>query len=125
VIDWKASARIDRLISREFVQDEGLQIILVLDVGRSSALQAGSLDRFGHYVNIAARLAQFAAQRDDSVGLALYADRVLMALPPARGARAVARLRTVLANSRVEYSESDALHAAVRVRAMARHRSLI
>jgi uncharacterized protein (DUF58 family) len=125
VIDWKATARVDRLISREFVQDEGLQIILVLDVGRSSALQAGSLDRFGHYVNIAARLAQFAAQRDDSVGLAVYADRLLMALPPARGARAVARLRTVLANSRVEYAESDALHAAVRVRAMARHRSLI
>jgi uncharacterized protein (DUF58 family) len=125
VIDWKATARVDRLISREFVQDEGLQIILVLDVGRSSALQAGSLDRFGHYVNIAARLAQFAAQRDDSVGLAVYADRLLTALPPARGARAVARLRTILANSRVEYAESDALHAAMRVRAMARHRSLI
>jgi uncharacterized protein (DUF58 family) len=125
VIDWKATARIDRLISRDFVQDDGLQIILVLDAGRSSALRAGSLDRFGHYVNIAARLAQFAAERDDSVGLVVFADRPLATLAPARGPHAVARLRSALANSRVEAAESNALYAAIRVRSMARHRSLI
>jgi len=38
-------------------------------------LRAGNLDRFGHYVNVAARLAQFAVEREDLVGLILYADR--------------------------------------------------
>jgi uncharacterized protein (DUF58 family) len=125
VIDWKATARADRLISREFTQEHGLQIVIVIDAGRSSALRAGSLDRFGHYVNIAARLAQFAAERQDLVGLVVYADRPLAALPPARGPNAVARLRAVLAASRIERTESNPLYAATRVRSLVRHRSLI
>jgi uncharacterized protein (DUF58 family) len=125
VIDWKATVRADRLISREFSQDDGLQIVIAIDAGRSSALRAGSLDRFGHYVNIAARLAQFAAEREDLVGLVVYADRPLAALPPARGPSAVARLRTVLAASRIERTESNPLFAATRVRSLVRHRSLI
>ena len=125
VIDWKATARADRLISREFSQDDALQIVIVIDAGRSSALRAGSLDRFGHYVNIAARLAQFAAQRDDLVGLVVYADRPLAALAPARGLNAVARLRSVLASARIERTESNPLYAATRVRSLVRHRSLI
>lgn len=125
VIDWKATVRADRLISREFSQDDGLQIVIAIDAGRSSALRAGSLDRFGHYVNIAARLAQFAAEREDLVGLVVYADRPLAALPPSRGSNAVARLRTVLAAARIERTESNPLYAALRVRSLVRHRSLI
>jgi uncharacterized protein (DUF58 family) len=125
VIDWKATVRAGRLISRDFSQDHGLQIVIVIDAGRSSALRAGTLDRFGHYVNVAARLAQFAAEREDLVGLVVYADRPLAALAPARGPSAVARLRALLAASRVERTESNPLYAATRVRSLVRHRSLI
>jgi uncharacterized protein (DUF58 family) len=125
VIDWKATARAGRLISREFAQDHALQIVIVVDAGRSSALRAGELDRFGHYVNIAARLAQFAAEREDLVGLVIYADRPLASLTPARGVAAVARLRALLAASRTEATESNPLYAAARVRSLVKHRSLI
>jgi len=125
IIDWKATVRADRLISREYSQDNGLQIVIVVDAGRSSALRSGALDRFGHYVNIAARLAQFAAEREDLVGLVVYADRPLAAMAPARGASAVARLRALLAVSRVERTESNPLYAATRVRSLVRHRSLV
>jgi uncharacterized protein (DUF58 family) len=125
VIDWKATARAGRLISRDFAQDHRLQIVIVVDAGRASALRAGTLDRFGHYVNVAARLAQQAAVQDDLVGLVVYADRPLAALAPARGTQAVARLRAVLAAARVERTESNPLYAAARVRSLVRHRSLI
>jgi uncharacterized protein (DUF58 family) len=125
VIDWKATARAGRLISRDFAQDHRLQIVIVLDAGRASALRAGALDRFGHYVNVAARLAQHAALRDDLVGLVVYADRPLAALAPARGTQAVARLRAMLAAARVERTESNPLYAATRVRSLVRRRSLI
>jgi uncharacterized protein (DUF58 family) len=125
VIDWKATARAGRLISREFAQENRLQIVILVDAGRSSALRAGSLDRFGHYVNVAARLAQHAAAQEDLVGLIVYADRPLAALAPARGAAAVARLRAVLAAASVERSESNPLYAATRVRSLVRHRSLV
>jgi len=125
VIDWKATVRAGRLISRDFSQDHGLQIVILIDAGRSSALRAGNLDRFGHYVNVAARLAQFAVEREDLVGLILYADRPLATLIPARGAGAVVRMRALLAAARVERTESNPLYAAARVRSLVRHRSLI
>jgi uncharacterized protein (DUF58 family) len=125
VVDWKATVRAGRLISRDYSQDHGLQILILIDAGRSSALRAGNLDRFGHYVNVAARLAQFAVEREDMVGLILYADRPLATLVPARGAGAVLRLRSLLAAARVERTESNPLYAATRVRSLVRHRSLI
>jgi uncharacterized protein (DUF58 family) len=125
LVDWKATARAGRLISRDFSQDRGLQIVLVVDAGRSSQLRAGALDRFGHYVNVAARLAQFAADREDLVGLVVYADRPLAALAPARGAAAVSRLRAILAATRIERTESNPVYAVTRVKSLVRHRSLI
>jgi uncharacterized protein (DUF58 family) len=125
IIDWKATARAGRLISRDFAQDNRLEIVIVVDAGRASALRAGALDRFGHYVNVAARLAQYAAGQEDMVGLILYADRPLGVLAPARGAAAVARLRALLASARVEPTESNPLYAAVRVRSLVRQRSLV
>jgi uncharacterized protein (DUF58 family) len=125
VVDWKATARAGRLISRDFSQDSGLQIVIAIDAGRSSSVRAGSLDRFGHYVNVAARLAQFALAREDLVGIVLYADRPLAALSPARGANAMARIRALLGSARAEGAESNPLYAATRIRSLVRHRSLI
>jgi uncharacterized protein (DUF58 family) len=104
---------------------DGLQVVIAIDAGRSSSLRAGNLDRFGHYVNVAARLTQFAAERDDLVGLVLYADRPLAALAPARGIAAIVRIRQLLAASRIENRESNPLFAAMRVRSLVRHRSLV
>lgn len=125
VVDWKASARSGRLVSRDYADDRGMQIVVAIDAGRSSAVSAGGLERFAHYVNVAARLAQFAAQRDDLVGLVIYADRPLAELAPARGAAAVSRVRALLAAARIESTESNPLHAVTRVRALVQHRSLV
>src|SRR6185369_15600140 len=38
VIDWKATARSNRLVSRDFSEDQHLEIILAIDAGRASSL---------------------------------------------------------------------------------------
>ena len=59
-IDWKASARLSRWISRDFVAEQHLEIVLVLDTGRTSGIAIDRLTRLGHYVNAACRFAQHA-----------------------------------------------------------------
>jgi uncharacterized protein (DUF58 family) len=125
IIDWKATARSQRLTSRDFSEDQHLEIVILIDAGRASGLGAGELDRFGHYVNVAARLAQFAVSQDDMVGLIIFADRPMLALAPARGVAAVMGIRAALGAARVERAESNPLLAAVRARSLARHRSLV
>ena len=94
LIDWKATARAGRLVSRDFSEDQHLDIVVwPIDAGRASALRAGDLDRLGHYANIAARFAEHAVAQDDRVGLVIFADRPLVAIAPGRGIGAVLRIR--------------------------------
>lgn len=125
VIDWKATARSHQLISRDFSEDQHLEIILAIDAGRASALRAGDLDRFGHYANIAARFAEHAVAHDDQVGMVIFADRPLASIAPGRGIGTVARIRTLLAAAQPAAAESNPLNAVLRIRTLMRHRSLV
>ncbi len=125
VIDWKATARSNRLVSRDFSEDQHLEIVLAIDAGRASALRAGDLDRFGHYANIAARFAEHAVAHDDQVGLVIFADRPLASIAPGRGVGTVARIRALLAAAQPAAAESNPLNAVLRIRQLVRHRSLV
>lgn len=125
VIDWKASARRGRLVSRDMSEDQHLEVIVAVDCGRASGLGAGEIDRLGLHVNVAARLAQRAAALDDAIGALVFAAQPLAALAPARGTAAVIRIRKLLAECRVQAGESNPVLAAARIRSLARRRSLV
>src|SRR6266446_3701460 len=124
-IDWKATARARELVTREFSEDQHLDILVAIDAGRFSRVRAGRLDRFGMYANVAARFAEMVIPNDDRIGLLVFSDQPLVACPPGRGLPAVARLRRTLEQVSVRPAESDPTAAAVRIRAMLRHRSLV
>jgi len=124
-IDWKASARTGSLVTREYSEDQHLDVLVAIDAGRLSRLRCGELDRFGLYGNIAARLAEVATQHDDRIGLVVYADRVLATRAPARGLAGTMGLRHALERSGVQAAESDPTAAAVAIRRLLRHRALV
>jgi uncharacterized protein (DUF58 family) len=125
LIDWKATARSGRLVSRDFSEDQHLEIVIAVDAGRGSAVRAGELDRLGHYANLAARFAEHAVAQDDRIGLVVFADRPLAALSPARGTAAVMKVRKLLTATKIVSAESNPLSAALRIRSLVRQRSLI
>lgn len=124
-IDWKASARHSRWIAREFEAEQHNEIVLVLDVGRTSDIAVGALSRLGHFVNTACRMAEYAVGCNDRVGLVTFADRPLAVLAPGHGEPAVRRLRAALAATRALALESNPLAAAARVRSLCRQRALV
>jgi uncharacterized protein (DUF58 family) len=124
-IDWKATARSGELVSRDYSEDQHLDILVAIDAGRLSRVRAGALDRLGVYCNAAARFAEIVTHNDDRIGLVVYADRVLVSCPPARGLPAVARLRHSLAQLSVQPAESAPTAAAVSIRNLLTQRALI
>jgi uncharacterized protein (DUF58 family) len=124
-IDWKATARAGALITREFSEDQHLDIVVAIDAGRFSRVRAGRLDRFGLYANLAARFAEVATHNDDRIGLIVYAERVLAACAPARGLAGVTRVRRALEALTVQAAESDPTSAAIRIRGLLKHRGLV
>lgn len=124
-IDWKATARSFDLVTRVFNEDQHLEVMLLIDIGRTSRTRIDALDQFGHYANLAARFAEYCVASDDRVGLVAFADRPLAVLPPGRGVAAVQRLRRALTGLAPAPVESDVLRAALELRRLLRHRSLV
>jgi uncharacterized protein (DUF58 family) len=68
-IDWKASARMRKLISREYQDERDQQIVLVLDCGRRMSARDDALSHFDHVINSALLLAYVGLRQGDAVGL--------------------------------------------------------
>ncbi|MBN1240515.1 MAG: DUF58 domain-containing protein [Gammaproteobacteria bacterium] len=124
-IDWKATARASRLITRVYSEDQHLEIVIAVDAGRTGRTELDGISQFGHYANLASRFAEYCVSGDDQVGLVVFADRTLAALPPGRGPAAVARIRRALTNVEPQPVESDVLEAALEVRRLVRRRCLV
>ena len=68
-IDWKATARSGRLISREYEEEKDQRVLLVVDCGRRMASKDGELSHFDHTLNAALLLAHVALRQGDAVGM--------------------------------------------------------
>jgi uncharacterized protein (DUF58 family) len=107
-IDWKATARRRKVITRQFEAERRQQVMLVLDLGRlMTADIAGGVARLDFVVQAALELAYAAAQNDDDVGIMTFADGVQHFVAPQRGRAGVRQVLDVLAVVEPKLVEPD------------------
>lgn len=84
-IDWNASARMDKLLVKQYIEERSRVVILAVDISGSS--QLGSTDTLKHDVmaQVASVIALVTSSGKDHVGLILFSDDVELYLPPGRG----------------------------------------
>ena len=68
-IDWKASQRARKLISRDYQDERNQQVMLLLDTGRRMLARDDALTHFDHVLNAALMVAYIALRQGDAVGL--------------------------------------------------------
>lgn len=124
-IDWKATARAAKPIVRVFAEERRMDLVLVLDAGRASRLQAGRLTRLGHYVNVAARLAELAVSQGDRVALVCFAGERLGTVPLVAGTAGLRRIRDQLERMQSAPQEYNPLAAVLYLRGLLPLRSLV
>jgi uncharacterized protein (DUF58 family) len=107
-IDWKATARRGKVITRQYEAERRQQVLLVLDTGRlmTAAALAGT-PRLEFAVQAALELSYAAAQYDDNVGIMTFADGVQHFVAPERGRAGVRRVLDVLAVVQPKLVEPD------------------
>jgi len=67
-VDWKATARMGKVISREYQDERDQQIVLLIDCGRRMAAQDAALSHFDYVLNAALLLAYVSVRQGDAVG---------------------------------------------------------
>jgi uncharacterized protein (DUF58 family) len=95
-IDWKATARRRRLISREYSIEQGQTVMILVDAGRLMTQLAGTLPRFEYALSSALVLANVVTRAGDHAGLLVFDDEVRTYIPPTRGATALRLIRDAL-----------------------------
>jgi uncharacterized protein (DUF58 family) len=107
-IDWKATAKRGKVITRQYEAERRQQVLLVLDTGRlMTADVASGVARLDFAVEAALELAYAAAQHDDNVGIMTFADGVQHFVAPERGRTGVRRVMDVLAEVQPKLVEPD------------------
>ena len=68
-IDWKATARARKLVSREYQDERHQQVLLVVDTGRRMLALDGATSHFDHALDAALLVGYLALRQGDAVGL--------------------------------------------------------
>ncbi|HEX6534740.1 MAG TPA: DUF58 domain-containing protein [Gemmatimonadaceae bacterium] len=124
-IDWKATARRRKLITREYTVEQGQTVMIAVDAGRMMTQLAEGVPRFEYALSSATLLADVAVQSRDQVGLIVFDDEVRAFVPAARGREALERVRRALIPATATMTEPDYAAAFRALAERHRKRSLI
>ncbi|HGG60908.1 MAG TPA: DUF58 domain-containing protein, partial [Gammaproteobacteria bacterium] len=91
-VDWKATARHHKLITREYVEEHNQEIMLLIDCGPRMRARDDELSHFDHSLNAALLLAWVALRQEDAVGVATFGSDESRWLHPRRGKLALRAL---------------------------------
>ncbi|MEX2283819.1 MAG: DUF58 domain-containing protein [Gemmatimonadota bacterium] len=124
-IDWKASARRSKLITREFAIEQGQTVMIAIDAGRLMTQLAEGVSRFELALAAATVLADVATRSGDLVGLIVFNDEIRAFVPAAKGAFAIRRIRDAMIPLTATLTEPDYASAFRTLATRHRKRSLV
>ena len=88
-IDWNASARNNKLLVKQYIEERNRTIMLLVDVSGSTSYGSTPLLKSQVITEVASILALVSDYGKDHIGALLFADEVEKVIPPARGRKHV------------------------------------
>ena len=88
-IDWSATAKHQKLISREYTTERNQNIVILLDCGRSMLNETDGISHLDRGLNAAIILSYIALGQGDNVSLIAFSNRIERYVGPVRGKTAI------------------------------------
>lgn len=123
-VDWKASARTARLISREYQEERDQQVCFLLDCGHRMWTRDDESSHFDHGLNAMMLLAHVALAQGDAVGLMTFGGP-LRYVPPRKGGNTLHMLLECVYDLQPGGGAPDYALAATRLARRLARRSLV
>lgn len=123
-IDWKATARQQRLISREYQDERDQEILFMLDSGRRMRTFDGELSHFDHSLNALLLSAYMALGMGDAVGVLSFAGHNRW-VSPVKGKQGINLLLNSLYDLQSTTESSDLIQAAQTLMQRQQKRALV
>lgn len=123
-IDWRATARFNRPISREYQEERDQQVVFLLDCGRRMRAKDGDISHFDHALNALLLSSFIALRQGDSVGLLSFAGQSRW-VSPIKGRSQISHLLDQIYDLDSTLETTDYLEVAQQVISRQPKRSLI
>jgi uncharacterized protein (DUF58 family) len=123
-IDWKASARVRKPISREYQDERDQEIIFMLDCGHRMLAKDDALSHFDHTLNAILLVTYVALKQGDAVGLGTFAGTSRW-LPAHKGMHNVQHMLNTLYDIQPTTQAPDYAQAATELLVRQKKRSLV
>ncbi|MDB4485514.1 DUF58 domain-containing protein [bacterium] len=124
-VDWKASARRQKLIVRQLQVERGQQIAIMLDCGRLMSESIAGHTRLDHSMNAALMLGQVAGKRGDNLSLVCFSNHIQAYMPSTKGRAVMHRMMETLYHVEASPLESDYWQVTAEAMHLLKRRSLI
>ncbi|MDB5338389.1 MAG: hypothetical protein JWN70_4008 [Planctomycetaceae bacterium] len=124
-IDWRTSARRQKLTVRDFQSSQSQRVLFVLDCGRMMVSEADGQSMLDLAIDAALTLSYVALAKQDQVGLLCFSDRVVRWIGPAGGHRQLNRLVHALHDVEPQFVESQLDTACLHLQQHCRKRTLV
>jgi uncharacterized protein (DUF58 family) len=92
-IDWKATSKRDKLITREFTVERSQTVITLIDAGRAMTQLSGTWSRFEQALSSALILTDIASNAGDRVGTLVFDDEIRAHVPAHASRGALTQIR--------------------------------
>jgi len=106
-IDWKASARNNKLLVKQYIEERSRTVFLVVDVSQSSIFGSGTSNKYNRIVELASVLALVAQHGKDHVGLLLFSDKIETYIPPGSSLHHIHRIMETMLTFTPRKSKTD------------------
>ena len=123
-IDWKATSRMNKIISRDFQQERDQQVIILLDCSKNMRSKDGELSHFDHSLNALLLLSYVAVKQGDAVGLMTFGG-VSRWEQPSKSPSTVSRLLETLYDLDATGHSTDYMTTAEKCRRLIKKRAMI
>lgn len=123
-IDWKATSRMGKMISREYTDERDQRVFFLVDCGHTMRSRDGHLSHFDHALNAILLMAKVALHQGDSVGLSTFSGAERW-LDPRKGVPQLNHILNAVFDVEPTLQTADYLNAARHVLAHLKKRALI
>lgn len=123
-IDWRATSRLQKLISKDYQQERDQNIIFMLDSGRRMRTKDSELSHFDQALNATLLVSSIALRQGDAVGLKVFGGRDRFLLPR-KGPSSISTMLNQVYDLHPSNKASDLISAAESLNTQFKKRSLV
>ena len=123
-IDWNATARTRKLISRDYQEERDQQVVFLVDCGRRMLAHDGELSHFDHALNAILLLSHVALRQGDAVGLMTFSGDERW-VPPKKSIGSVNAILNSIYDLQPSLKSPDYINAAMRLMSKQKRRALV